>query len=1481
MKTWSCFWPALAALAQVSGGPAQNLPNLCPNPSVEEGQGDAPAGWSSGQPGATWAEGEAREGKRSLKITCAQAGPTIGWTSSMIPRTPGQQFVLTVHARLDGVTGGNGAFIGLYHTDEKGERIGQSAGLVLGGSGPEVATTPWQRYVAMSEMPPEVKGVRVNVRLYGAAGTVWFDDIRVTEVKETLIERPRPLRRGLRLETGKLAIVDAREADGLAAAIAGALKTRGVAAPVLPEDTDLAQEKRDLIVLGNLATSRAAAWLYCRMLTSEDRWFPGDQGLVLRPLIDPLGTGANLLVVAGSTAAGQKAAVTALLERRGAAAGVFDCSLTIVPGGRYRGAGYYPWIGGAGRREMAPATRYLRGGDPAEARAYRELVLKTWLVPDQKLFGDIDDLHLYYVTKMQSWDLMEAEAGFTDEERLKLTNQLLKIMRSSQGSGYAGLRAGLYPRENHATRAASGFYYGWRYFHKYYAEELGQELDLWREKLKGFWSACFATSRSFEDSLSQHALGGSLENTLDIAFQEPDWSADFFASGRARQMGERCLAISNNLGQTVLLGDTGAGDYATSVFSKLAWKLNDGRYWFMVAKRGNLSTSTDEPLRGFDAGVVPEVPRDHLGVAVVPADELYFTRCLRHTEGVPLERAFDKLTMRNGFAPADDYLMLDGVAGGSHSYDDANSLGEFSAGGRRWLCEIDIFNGPTMSHHNAVTVARDGLGPLDVPQAAELLVKLSGDGYGYTATRLPNYNGVGWTRHLVWRPGRFVLAIDEMIADQPGDYAFGLGWRSLGEPELKPGRFESRQDERSLPPGTHDGAALAAGVAKSSGEHYRHLGDYNALFFRADGVDDFLETRVSVPREGDYEVRLTGLTYTGRGIVQVSLDGAKIGEPVDLYGDAQPATVTTVLGRARLTAGEHRVRFTVVGKQERSDGYTVGLAGLDLVAPGETARAEVKPNRFSLLFPPDVPATLERDRETLGKYLPPNKHHEPVLNILEQGLSRRLEPGASACFVNLFYARAGAELTECELRRLNDHCALVRDGGELALIGAGTNGATAELGAWRVSGRFFYLSSQRRVLHEATLTRDGAAGEPGAALAGLLEAAWVKAGTQGAAAAPAWAKARELKPARAIALPAEPLSVAVRRVDGARLAVGLSDGRVLEHDATGKVTGNHAAGAAVHALEPADLDGDGREELLVGSDDEHLTALGADLKPVWDITVPFLAEEQHWSWWTLGSSKVRALRAADLDGDRRPEILAGVGNMRLHCYDARGRERWRFRADHGIPTTIAVAEVYAPGQPVVVAGNGLTSSNGSVWLLGPAGKLLGTLFNDSWCTSLPALAVGDLDGDGRPTVFCGNNRGTLRAYAPGRGAQREPLWLHNLVRPLRSLTVAGKLLVAGGDSGYLCAFDQAGEKVWGVGLSGPVTATALVRSAEPVIAVGCKDGHVFLVSPAGKLLARVDCGRRLGPLTVADLDGDGRDEIVVSTVGPDTLMIIRPIGVRP
>ncbi len=1464
--------------------------DLTPNPSFEEGEGDQPAGWlrEASTIGRIWADDEAHSGARSLKIEWTdEPGPTLSWTSEMIPVTaPGQQFVLSIWAKLEDVGGRNGAFIGFYHTDENGERIGQSGGITIGGAGDVVESYDWRKFICASATTPEVKGVRINVRLYGARGTAWFDDAKVDSFTPTPIDAPRPLRYGVRMSAGDCAIVSSGGGDAQAAAIHDALTAKGVDAPIVPSgDVDLDSETRDVIVLGNLATSKVVEQLYIGSYTYEDLYYPGGGGYVLRPLVDPLGSGGNILVVGASDDAGLQAGVEALLPLIAQADGVLEMPLVVQTGEGYRGTSMLPWGSSGGRREMSAAVRYLKEANEQGLADYREMMLTFARDVDKDLANRDNAQHLTWITRSRSWDLMEPYAGFTDEERLAIMQAVLKTMRSDQGYSYVTGRGGKATKENHATRGAQAFYYGWRYFNKYFGEQLGGEVTAWRYALQEFWRWPFSSARSYEDSLSQHALGGSMDNTLDIALQEPEWSREWLASGLAHRMGERCIAISNNMGQTVMLGDVNASDHSTSVWSKLAYALGDGRYTYMVEERMPRGTSTDEPLRGFNAGVEPELPADHLGLTVIPADELFFTTALRNHEGVELEDAFDKLSFRAGFDDNDEYLMIDGTAGGSHSYDDANSIGEFSANERRWLMEIDIFNGPTMAFHNAVTVAQGGLGSEIPPQAAEMVDRADGDGWAYSATRLPHYNGVGWTRHTLWMPGAYTVVLDEMTAEEPGDYSFVAGWRSVGAPTVEPGRFESAQDDTARAPVQVSGATLYETMTANSDKVARVMPDYDALLYRAEEPGDFIDAAIDVVTAGRYNVVIESLAYSGRGIVQVSVDGEPVGEPIDQYRGMQPAVIESDLGEHEFAAGDHVLRFETVGRNPQSDGSYFAITAVKLYRPGERAQmATTGSNRFELAWPAEVPATFSRDTETLGNYLPINPHRDQALNIVEQSMSRELAEGESACFVNAFCAWRDDD-PDLQVRRLDEHSALVRHAGEVALVGASADGAEAQAGPVRASGKLFLVSPSRVVLHDAQASLDGAAladgAAPGDALAAPLQVAWEQAGAGGAAGDDRWAGIPAAQADTLAELGAQPLSVAaVAGPGGMQVATGMIDGAVARFDASGQPSGTMQAGGPVHALEPADLDADGAQELIVGSDDEYLYALGPDMSELWRHRVDFLRDEQPWSWWTLGSSKVRAIHATNIVGDARPELIVGAGNMRLQAYDASGELLWRYRTDHGIPTTITNADLYGDGRNLVLAGNGLTSSSGMTWVLDETGEMLHRYYNGSWCTSLPAIAVGDLDGDGANTVFTGSNRGHVRAYAPDQEYPTE-LWLRNLTRPIRSLTVVPRandsVIAVGSDSGYLCAFDQAGEMAWGVGLSSAIPFTAMMAGGDgPLLAAGCRDGRVFFVTLDGQIASTADLGGVLEAMVVADVDGDGADEVVAATSGPDRVLVVKP-----
>lgn len=1460
--------------------------NLCPNPGFEQAaeDGTGPLGWENENGGGRWASDEVHSGERSVKLQAPQTD-TILWTSDVIPVDPKKQLILSVWAKLEGVEGSRGAAIVLYHIDDEGERIGQSATLFLGGSGANPGTKPWRQHFAASELTPEVAGVRVNLRIYRASGTAWFDDVTLQEAQWMPIEEPIALRRGLDLVAPEgLAIVTAEGANSEAERIRDGLRARGVRVEIVPDDTDLQAESRDLIVLGNLATSRASEFLYRRYYTFEDLCFPGPAGWVLRPVVNPLGNGVNLLVVGASDAAGLKPATDRLLEQLPDSGEPMNVDLQVQTGEGYLGNEYFPWPASTPWREIKYAADYHKSGDLEHARTYRQYVLDNWFEENHR-----DWRHLFYITKTLSWELMHTAPVFTDEERLRITNELLKHLRGDQGYGYAGLREERMIRENHATRAARAFYFGWRHFARYYPEHMPAELALWRRKLESFWTLCLSSFRSREDSLSQHALGGSLDNTLDIALMEPEWSGDFWASDLPRLMGERCIAISNNMGQTVMLGDTTATDYATSVFSKLAYALEDGRYQFMIDKRGRMVTGTDEPMRGFVTGVEPAVPEDHVGLAVVPADELYFETELDYTMGVGLDEAFDKLTFRSGFTADDEYLMLDGVSGGTHSYDDVNTVGEFSDNERRWLVEMDRLKGPSMAFHNGVTVARDGLGAKKHGQAARLTDTAEGDGWAWTATTVPRDNGVDWNRHIVWLSGRLAFVLDEMTANDPGDYSFVLGWRSIGEPSLSPGLFEARQDAVSRPGVSLDGSALAEAASISADVPFYHTASWDGLFARTTEVGQRVEIVVDTPEAGAYELHLTTVDVASRGILQVSVDGEDVGEPVDMYAEDLTFTEHEV-GTVELEAGEHTVCFEVVGSHEASGGYMIGLQGLLLATREQLAAGgEVRPNRFWLQFPRGQTATLKRDYELLGPDLPYNPWAEQVLNILEQPMSTILEAGDSACLMNIFHARRNREGPQFGLRRLNSHCALIRSEAGVALIGASVVRAGATVGPLAASGRLFYIGPDRVILHGAEASVGGAAlrhGEPApeAALRALAEA-WPSTGGQPADDRGPWRDTPQLVELWRADLPARPRSAIVRTAgNGALVDLGLEDGTVVQFGPSGEVRGDFATGGPVHALEAADLTGDGGQELLAGSDAETLHALDADLRELWRFDAPFVRFNGIPMHWTMRAAKVRAVHADDVTGDGVPEVLVGAGSMHLHCLDADGTELWRTpvptgaRWTYGIPDTITTADLFGEGIKRTLVGNGLKSYSAYCTVLDQTGEVMQQFKNGGWAITVPAIAVGDLDGDGEQSVLCGNNLGDVRCFTPTRDGPRQRWW-QNLSRVIRSLTIVpqdtGAIVAVGSDSGYLCAFDAEGEKVWGVALSSAIINTELIhRGEEILVAAGCEDGMVYVCSAEGVPVGRYDTGGALQAMAVGDVDGDAFDEIVAVTHRSDRIVVL-------
>jgi len=87
-----------------------------------------------------------------------------------------------------------------------------------------------------------------------------------------------------------------------------------------------------------------------------------------------------------------------------------------------------------------------------------------------------------------------------------------------------------------------------------------------------------------------------------------------------------------------------------------------------------------------------------------------------------------------------------------------------------------------------------------------------------------------------------------------------------------------------------------------------------------------LNIKIPVEKAGHYDARVVLTKAIDYGIVQLSLDGQELGDPIDLYDPDVVPTETISLGTRELAAGDHTLTVEIVGANEKAvKSYMVGL----------------------------------------------------------------------------------------------------------------------------------------------------------------------------------------------------------------------------------------------------------------------------------------------------------------------------------------------------------------------------------------------------------------------------------------------------------------------------------------------------------------------------------------------------------------------------
>ncbi len=255
-----------------------------------------------------------------------------------------------------------------------------------------------------------------------------------------------------------------------------------------------------------------------------------------------------------------------------------------------------------------------------------------------------------------------------------------------------------------------------------------------------------------------------------------------------------------------------------------------------------------------------------------------------------------------------------------------------------------------------------------------------------------------------------------------------------------------------------------------------------------------------------------------------------------------------------------------------------------------------------------------------------------------------------------------------------------------------------------------------------------------------------------------------------------------------------------------------------------DLDGDGLDEVAIGSADGYLYVfhgdgtelIDGDSNPSTTGVFKYLGTQYQY-----GSPAM-----ADIDGDHDLEIVMGSRSGKVECLNPDGSDvpGWPFQTGGYIMSSVAIGDVDNDGAPEIVA----VSNADSIWVLDASGVPL-----PGWPRFLemktvsdftPSPALADLDGDDDLEVVAVSSEGKIRVWTwegsllPGwpKTVESENLDSHSSPVVGDVDGEPGLEIVVGSNSGKLYAFDTNGNLIpgWPIQTGAEIYSTATLDDVD-------------------------------------------------------------------
>ena len=356
--------------------------------------------------------------------------------------------------------------------------------------------------------------------------------------------------------------------------------------------------------------------------------------------------------------------------------------------------------------------------------------------------------------------------------------------------------------------------------------------------------------------------------------------------------------------------------------------------------------------------------------------------------------------------------------------------------------------------------------------------------------------------------------------------------------------------------------------------------------------------------------------------------------------------------------------------------------------------------------------------------------------------------------------------------------------------------------------------------------------------------------------------------------------------DGAdELLIGTSDGRVILVKADGSSVGEtfFQAEGGINDIAVTDF-GEGNR-VLVASDDEHLYCLdGAGLE--WKFTGAGIECTNQTAGtygpgrYVEGDGEMMALDVADINGDGTKEILVGSktfkhGSRRvfgtLWCLDPAGKLLWHLYQSAGTVTSVKAFDDLGDGQMKIAIESGGGTYGVGGYLVDNQGAMLnrqGAGYGERFCD------VAKIAPDGAYRKVRADHRTgitdvfeTADPYTKKWSFKASGLSAMGPVVADLDGNGISEILVGSGGGSLFCLNEGEEPLTWRANLGEPISALAVgaLAGSDVEVIAGANTGGVYVVSAEGKCLARAEVDAPVTCIATPRFAPKGNQTVIVAT----------------